>query len=162
MWDSLNGASNDPCAHDFRGWASADTPETQVLSYELQKIHMKQGLQLYIDWHAYSQLFMTPYAHSCSHIAKDDDELQALGKGAAAAMTSLHGTDYESGRACPAMYEASGSSMDYVKDMASGKYVYAVELRDRGNHGFLLPPEEILPTSEEAFEGVKYLLRHMK
>lgn len=57
---------------------------------------------------------------------------------------------------------ASGSSVDYVQDVVGADYVYAVELRDKGKNGFLLPKEEILPTSLEAFEGVKYLLRNMK
>lgn len=57
---------------------------------------------------------------------------------------------------------ATGSSVDYVQNVIGGDYVYAIELRDKGRHGFLLPKEEILPTSKEAFEGLKYLLENME
>jgi len=37
-------------------------------------------------------------------------------------------------------------------------YVYTVELRDRGRHGFLLPPQQILQTGVETWEGVKAMM----
>lgn len=42
------------------------------------------------------------------------------------------------------------------------KYSYAVELRDTGRHGFLLPEEEILPSSEETFAGVLKLANFIR
>jgi len=38
-------------------------------------------------------------------------------------------------------------------------YVYTVELRDRGQHGFLLPPDQILETGVETWEGVKAMMQ---
>lgn len=57
-WDG-NGASNNPCAEDFRGVNAGDAPETKALSSFLQDVKNAQGLKLYIDYHSYSQLFMT-------------------------------------------------------------------------------------------------------
>lgn len=52
--------------------------------------------------------------------------------------------------------------MDYVQDVLGGEYVYTIELRDKGKNGFLIPKEEILPSSVESFEGIKCLLTHME
>ena len=45
----------------------------------------------------------------------------------------------------------SGSSADYTYGRLGIKYSYGVELRDTGEHGFLLPPSLILPTAQENF-----------
>ena len=37
------------------------------------------------------------------------------------------------------------------------KYDWLLELRDDGEYGFLLPPEQILPTDEEVWEGLKVM-----
>lgn len=58
-WSASGGASTDPCAADYKGAAAFDAPETADLANFLKKTKASQGLKLYIDWHAYSQLFMT-------------------------------------------------------------------------------------------------------
>ena len=40
----------------------------------------------------------------------------------------------------------------------SSEYAWAVELRDTGRYGFVLPPEQIVPSGWEAWEGIKNLL----
>lgn len=45
---------------------------------------------------------------------------------------------------------------------ANVKYSYSVELRDTGRHGFLLPENEILPSSEETMAGVMYLANFIR
>ena len=45
---------------------------------------------------------------------------------------------------------------------ANVKYSYSVELRDTGRHGFLLPEDEILPSSEETMAGVMYLANFIR
>src|SRR3569833_2540792 len=57
--DVPGGASSSPCAEDFKWTSQADAPETQALSSWLKGIKSPQGLKLFIDYHSYSQLFMT-------------------------------------------------------------------------------------------------------
>lgn len=57
-WDG-QGASTNPCAEDFKGESQGDAPETKALSQFIQGVKDAQGLKLYIDWHSYSQLFLT-------------------------------------------------------------------------------------------------------
>ena len=45
--------------------------------------------------------------------------------------------------------ENSGSSVDWVYDTIGTKYTFGAEFRDDGTHGFLLPPDQIIPNSEE-------------
>lgn len=56
---------------------------------------------------------------------------------------------------------ASGNSVDWAYDAAKIIYSYAVELRDQGQYGFLLPPEQIIPSGLETFAGLKALLLYI-
>ena len=42
-----------------------------------------------------------------------------------------------------------GNTIDWGKQGHDIKYSYLLELRDNGEHGFVLPPEQIQPTVEE-------------
>ena len=57
---------------------------------------------------------------------------------------------------------SSGTSRDWAAGVAHIPFVYTVELRDRGRHGFLLPPDQILETGVETWEGVKAMMRAVR
>ena len=57
---------------------------------------------------------------------------------------------------------SSGNSRDWAAGVAHVPYVYTVELRDRGKHGFLLPPDQILETGVETWEGVKVMMHAIR
>ncbi|GKT64387.1 zinc carboxypeptidase [Colletotrichum tofieldiae] len=162
QWSVTGGASTDPCAEDFKGVSQGDAPETAALSAWLAKTKSAQGLKLFIDFHAYSQLFMTPYGYSCTAVSAKNTELQSLAKGAVAAIKAVYGTSYKYGPICSTIYKATGSSVDYVNDVVKADYTFTQELRDTGNYGFVLPASQIVPTSEETYAGVRYLLQNMK
>ncbi|KAM3550405.1 hypothetical protein MY1884_008268 [Beauveria asiatica] len=161
-WDVRGGSSDNPCAEDFRGRSAGDAPETKSLSGFLQKVKNAQGLKLYIDYHSYSQIIMTPYGYSCSALPVNHGELQSLAKGAVDAIYRIHGTKYRYGPICSTIYPATGSSVDYVADVVNADYTFTAELRDTGRYGFVLPPDQIRPSGEEAFAGIVYLLANMK
>lgn len=96
------------------------------------------------------------------HCPPTTNEYQSLAKGAVAAIYAVHGTRFDYGPICTTIYQASGSSVDYVADVVKGDYTFTSELRDTGNYGFVLPANQILPSGEEAFAGVRYLLQNMK
>ncbi|KAM7200875.1 zinc carboxypeptidase [Naviculisporaceae sp. PSN 640] len=162
QWSVSGGASTDPCAQDFKGRAQGDAPETAALSSWLRTIKANQGLKLFIDYHAYSQLFMTPYGYSCTALPAKNTEFQALAKGAVAAIKAVSGTSYAYGPICTTIYKATGSSVDYVNDVVGADYTFTSELRDTGNYGFLLPASQIVPTAKETYAGLRYLLQNMK
>lgn len=43
----------------------------------------------------------------------------------------------------------------YKKKKNNSCFSFVAELRDRGNYGFLLPRNLIVPTAEETWEGIK-------
>ena len=102
------------------------------------------------------------YGYSCTKFAPNNDELQSLAEGASKAIEQVNGTEFVYGPICTTIYQASGSSVDYVNDVVKADYTFTSELRDQGDYGFVLPPEQIVPSGEEAFAGVRYLLQNMK
>jgi len=66
QWSLSGGASTNPCADDFKGTAQSDAPETTALVNWLKTTKANQGVKMFIDYHAYSQLFMTrKFVHLC-------------------------------------------------------------------------------------------------
>jgi hypothetical protein len=55
----------------------------------------------------------------------------------------------------------SGDSVDYAYEVAKANFSMTVELRDTGDYGFILPPEQIKPTGEEFWAGMAYVLTNM-
>ena len=47
-----------------------------------------------------------------------------------------------------------GTSVDWMKAVGGVKYSYALELRDVGQHGFILPASQIRPTGEETWAAI--------
>lgn len=48
---------------------------------------------------------------------------------------------------------ASGTSMDWVKGTYHTPITFTFELRDKGQNGFLLPSNQIVPTGEETLDA---------
>jgi len=55
----------------------------------------------------------------------------------------------------------SGGFGDWARGVAGVKYAIEVELRDRGNLGFVLPVSHIRPVGEEMWSAVRVLARHI-
>lgn len=162
-WDVPGGASTDPCDETYKGQTPGDTAEFKVLSAFMDRLTSSNaGVKLYIDWHSYSQLFMTPYGYSCSAVTTDGSELGQLAAGYAKAASALFQTTYKSGPVCTTVYQVTGCALDYAYDVSKIKYAFTTELRDHGQLGFILPAQEILPTAKENWAGVAYLLENIK
>ncbi|KAK2765955.1 hypothetical protein FQN54_007470 [Arachnomyces sp. PD_36] len=156
-WDG-EGSSEDPCNETYRGEEGGDSPEVKALIAQLNKVKESQGVKAYIDWHSYSQLFMTPYGYTCSTVPDNNEKLQTLAGSFVDALQGVHGTSYEYGPICQTIYQTPGSSVDFNQDVVGTEYVFTAELRDTGDYGFILPAEQIVPTGEETWEGVKALI----
>lgn len=105
---------------------------------------------------------MFPYGYSCSQYPKNLDQLFRVATPAAAATKAIHGTEFEVGPICRVIYQASGNSVDWSYEHANVTFPMAIELRDKGRRGFLLPPEQIIPSGEEMLVGVITLLQGIK
>lgn len=64
---------------------------------------------------------------------------------------------------CPTLADAAaGGADDWAKGGARIKYSYTIELRDTGRKGFLLPSDQIIPTGEETWAGLKAFASELK
>lgn len=54
---------------------------------------------------------------------------------------------------------ASGSSIDWVKSTLKLPITFEYELRDRGNYGFLLPADQIIPNGQEVLDSILTIFR---
>ena len=86
----------------------------------------------------------------------------SLARGASKAIRAINGTFFDVGTICEKLYRSSGTSADWAKDVLKADYVFSVELRDNGLYGFVLPPEEIIPSGNEAFAAAMYLFENAR
>ncbi|KAJ8932657.1 hypothetical protein NQ314_014534 [Rhamnusium bicolor] len=66
----------------------------------------------------------------------------------------VNGTNYTVGNSAELLYTSAGCSDDYAKSVGI-ELSYTIELPGGGTSGFDLPPEDILSTVEETWEGFK-------
>ncbi|XP_037376638.1 carboxypeptidase A4 [Talpa occidentalis] len=151
------GASSNPCSEVYHG--PRVNSEVEVKSV-VDFIQNHGNFKCFIDIHSYSQLLMYPYGYTVKK-APDAEELDDVARRAATALASLSGTEYHVGPTCTTVYPASGSSMDWAYDNGI-KYAFSFELRDTGHYGFLLPADQIIPTAEETWLGLKTIMEHVQ
>jgi hypothetical protein len=53
----------------------------------------------------------------------------------------------------------SGVTTDYYYEAEGVLHSYTIELRDDGTYGFLLPPDQIIPTAIETWNGIKAFVK---
>jgi len=143
------GSSTNPCTEDYRGPAAFSEIETKTVGLYIKNAGI---FQRYINFHSYSQLWMSPWGYT-SALPKDYTIQNTLSARCVAALRAVHGTVYQYGPIATTIYPASGSSADYTY-AAGVLYSYGVELRDTGRYGFLLPADQIVPSGEETFAAV--------
>ena len=110
----------------------------------------KDQIKFFNTIHSYSQLVLLPWGFTTTP-APGYDNLKSLADKSNEALHAVHGTNYEVGCIPCMLYIASGGSMDWALGEAGIPYSYGMELRDTGHYGFVLPPEQIIPTSEETW-----------
>ncbi|KAH6563800.1 hypothetical protein BASA50_004513 [Batrachochytrium salamandrivorans] len=150
-WGS-GGSSKNPCSDAYMGPEPFSEPEPRQLAAYVQS-HSPNVIS-YIDFHAFSQLWMFPYGNVCNSSPPDNDKLMRVSNSATKALKKTYGTSFTVGQICQVIYQASGSSVDHVYARANVTYSFAVELRDTGRYGFVLPPRYIVPSGEETFSAV--------
>ncbi|XP_049810301.1 zinc carboxypeptidase-like [Schistocerca nitens] len=157
-WDfhwAEEGASSISCSEAFAGSEAFSEVETKTLSEFLTGLG--SDLQVYLSFHSYSQLLMYPYGVS-SVVADNAAELQQIVEKAAQVLATRYGTQYTVGSIVDAIYPAAGTSIDWSMGALGLRYSFVWELRDTGLYGFILPADQIIPTSEETFDSVLSVL----
>ncbi|KAI9145454.1 hypothetical protein BKA69DRAFT_1051647 [Paraphysoderma sedebokerense] len=155
------GSSNDSCSDTFRGTKAMEAPEVESVVKYIQQNGKREGYwQGSIDFHAFSQLWMFPNAAECKSKAPDHDILLKAATHATDALFRATqapegGTKFVPGSTCNVIgYKSTGSSMDWAYYVQKIMFSFAVELRDQGAHQFALPPDQIVSSGVETFEGL--------
>ncbi|XP_022105122.1 carboxypeptidase B-like [Acanthaster planci] len=158
-WDykwGESGVSFMSCDDIYAGpFAFSETEVKQVADY-LTELNAKQSIHGFIDFHAYGQLWMTPYGYG-NVLPENYQDQYDLAVHATDALRDVNGSNYTVGSIANVIYQASGNSVDWARGKLRIPYAYAVELPDVGRYGFLMPPRYIIPTGEETLEAVKVM-----
>ncbi|TPX44873.1 hypothetical protein SeLEV6574_g04248 [Synchytrium endobioticum] len=153
------GSSSNPCSEAYMGSKPFSAPEPLAIANYVKT--RAPNVLAYIDFHSFSQLWMYPFGSDCNERPSNRKQLQEGGEAAAKAIKAIHGTSFAVGGICQIIYQASGSSTDYMYANGNISYSYAAELRDTGRYGFLLPPKYIIPSGEEILAGLLSLSEYI-
>jgi len=104
---------------------------------------------------------MTPWGYTKTY-PKDYREMMRVANAAVGALKNVYGTYYRAGTSSNIIYATSGGSSDWTYGKLGLVYSYALELRDRGQYGFLLPAWQIIPTGRETFAAMKRMAEMMR
>lgn len=144
-----SGASKSKRADTYCGEYPFSEPETHAL----RNLAMRERFALHVDFHAFSQLILYPWGWT-GKPAADRDRFAAVGDKMASAMYAQHKAAYRLMQSVE-LYPAAGTMEDWMYG-EGGALSYTIELRPKNGlrNGFVLPPEQIKPTSDEAFAAL--------
>lgn len=149
------GASSDPCKIDYAG--PKPFSENETMAFRDWMSDKKDRVVLYLNFHAYGQLWMTPYGYST--ITPDNEkEMLYYSELAVEEIVKYRGTTYRYGPVYTTIYPASSISVDWIRGAENIQIAFTVELPDKGLHGFLTPATEIEPIGEETWLGIKKVI----
>ena len=147
------GSSGNTGSDTYRGTGPFSEPETQAIRDD---VAANPNTAIFFDVHCYSQLVLWPYGYDSTEPEGPAGEIHRnLGEGIAEAIESINGRIFAPQPAHD-LYLASGTSLDWAWDDA-GVYAFTYELRDTGEFGFVLPPDQIVPSGEEILESFLYV-----
>jgi len=142
------GSSNDPCSDIYMGSEPFSEVENRNVR-DFLTAH-KDQIKFYNNVHSYSQLVLLPWGWGYDEPDNIDDLYAVANKGNDA-LYAVHHKTFEVGCIPCLLYVASGGSLDWTLGELGIPYSYGMELRDTGNYGFILPPDQIIPSGEEVW-----------
>ncbi|XP_059222324.1 carboxypeptidase A2-like [Stomoxys calcitrans] len=142
------GSSSNPCYDTYHGPSASSEKETQAVVEFVKDIN--DNLEAFLTFHSYSQAFIYPFGYKAAK-SKHASTLQRIGNAAARLIRNKTGRTYDVGATYKILGLAGGGADDWAYEELDVKYVYTVELRDRGYYGFVLPPKQIAGAALEGY-----------
>jgi len=155
MWNR-GGSSTNPCTETYHGVGPNSEAESSSVSRFLTST---PRIKLFIDFHSYSQLLMSPYGYTNAYPPDYGGQLVMM-QDTVNAIRRVHNVVYTPGSIANTIYIASGSSVDYAYSLGI-VHSYTYELRDTGRFGFVLPANQIVPQGEEIIDGMIMMLNNL-
>ncbi|ELT88927.1 hypothetical protein CAPTEDRAFT_215633 [Capitella teleta] len=153
----MNGTSSNPCSDLYPGPSPFSEIEVRMVADYIAGLFDVRAL---IAYHSYGQMYMTPYGFTYEYPPDFEDQMEACNKGNEA-LYAVHGMEYTCDTLINLVGPNSGSSADYTYTALKIKYSFGAELRDKGQFGFVLPDNQIIPTGEENWAFFKAFARHV-
>jgi len=154
------GASSNPGSNLYSGPSAFSEPATLAIR---DYILSRPNIRGHFDIHNFSQAVLGPWAHT-NDPAPLADVMLPLGNAINSAMSSVFGSLYQFGTGSQLLPLAGGAASDWTFGAAFGEaeiVSLTLELRDRGQFGFLLPATQIVPTSEETWAGAAVMAERL-
>jgi len=151
------GASSNPCSDTFYGQSAASEPETQVL----QGVLNEAPTTVHIDVHSYTQLIISSYGYTTAPNPRAST-YREVGALIQDAMRQVAGITYTEGPIAQVLYTASGGSVDYADKVGALGICFEMRPSRYGGGGFAPPVSDILPGSQETYEGVMVAIDYAK
>jgi hypothetical protein len=143
------------CKEVDSGVSSKSEPESQALENLIQEA----PTMMLVDVHSYGQIIIAPKVYERLPTSKKE-QIDKLGLDMQNAISSTHGVPYTFFREAVGIYEAVGTFQDWAANN-HGVLGFTFELRphddasdDMGWNVFAPGKNDILPTAEEAFQGI--------
>ncbi|MBV1858709.1 MAG: hypothetical protein KUG77_09885 [Nannocystaceae bacterium] len=141
------GSSSNRRSQIYRGPHAFSEPETRAL----RDLITREPVVAHIDFHSFGQMILYPWGHT-KKPAPQRDRLAALGDAMASAIAATHAERYKL-MSADDLYTAGGTALDWSYG-EGGAFAFTIELRPTGGSGFVLPPEQIVPTCDEGLAAV--------
>ena len=167
-----SSTSFNPCSEMYAGVSAFSSAEARALGTYLQD--PLNNIRGFFDLHSYGQLLMYPFSYSCEEAVADEEDLLEVSLGAISALKRSHGRQFNTGKICQVYAKGGGNAVDWAyasTELVPGedgepregvkgkiKWSFSIELRDGGTYGFLLPPNQIVPASQEVTAAMAYML----
>ncbi|ALC43750.1 CG14820 [Drosophila busckii] len=147
------GASADPCSQTYAGPFAESDPEINQLTRYINESIPAGSIKIYISLHSYGQYLLSPWGHTDAEFPEHYPQMMGVAKGFADALVRRYGTVFTYGSSATTLYAVSGSGKEWAYAVKNITIPYTIELRDKGQLGFLLPPEDIIPVAREVTDG---------
>ncbi|RWS21750.1 carboxypeptidase B-like protein [Leptotrombidium deliense] len=156
------GASKNACDQDYCGQYAFSERETQSMRDHIFHTLRTRKIEMYFAIHSFSQLWMFPFGFTYA-LPNRLDQYEMYSQIAIQTIYNTSRQIYNYGSTINVMsYKVSGASDDWMQFNNFSKFNFALELRDKGNYGFLLPSKFIKPTAEEIWNAINAVLIECK
>ncbi len=150
MWGGI-GCSQTPSSDLYFGPAAESEPEVHAVASFYRNIPNLVG---FMDVGSYGQQVLRPYAFTPDN-APDEAYLKVLGDEIATVMSNVNGYTYTSMKWSQGASLSTGVAQDYMYNhFRIPSYTIKLRPKDEAGGGYILPPEEIIPTGEELYAGI--------
>merc|ERR1719401_2200966 len=116
---------------------------------------------VHIDVHSYTQLIISSYGYTTAPNPRAST-YREVGALIQDAMRQVDGITYQEGPIAEVLYTASGGSVDYADKVGALGICFEMRPSRYGGGGFAPPVSQILPGSQETYEGVMVAIDYAK